>query len=83
MFGKFQDVIKECILKMINTNSTKFNNLKQSNNQSLTRDYYSKSGDHINGIENEFKDRSDKIKVIIIIIIILLFSFYVILIGIG
>lgn len=58
MFGKFQDIIRECILKMINTNSSKFNNLKQSN----TREFL-KNNDQNNGLENEFKDRSDKIKV--------------------
>jgi hypothetical protein len=59
MFGRFQDIIRECVLKMINTNSTKFNNLKQSN----TRDFYLKNSESVNLAENEFKDRSDKLKV--------------------
>ena len=57
MFGKFQDIIKECILKLINTNNTKFNSLRSG-----TREFNFKHEQN-SAIETEFKDRSERIKV--------------------
>jgi len=69
MFGKFQDLLKDCLLKIntlnvlnSNNNASKSPNLKQM----TTKEFHNSRVDQLNLIENEFKDKAKRIEVKII-----------------
>jgi len=60
MFGKFQDLLKGCLLKLNTINNNKSINTKQINN----KEFHNVRLEQLNLIENEFKDKAEKIKVL-------------------
>ncbi len=60
MFGKFQDMLKKCLIKLQNQNNiNKSNNLKRVS----TKDLQNGRMEQFNLLESEFRDKSERIKV--------------------
>jgi hypothetical protein len=60
MFGKFQDLLKGCLLMLNTSNNNKSINTKQINN----KEFQNVRLEQLNLIENEFKDKAERIKVL-------------------
>ena len=63
MFGKFQDLIKGCMLKFNNNNNNITTNKSSNLKHVSTKEFHNARVEQLNLIENEFKDKSDRIKV--------------------
>jgi len=61
MFGKVQDMIKECLLKINNNKET--THKSQHIKHASTKEFHSARIDQLNAMENEFKDKAEKLRV--------------------
>ena len=64
MFGKFQDLLKGCLLRL-NTNITNNTNKSTNVKHMSTKDFHNVRVEQLNLIENEFKDKVERIKVML------------------
>lgn len=69
MFGKFQDLLKGCLIKINVHNTNKSVNFKHMS----TREFHNVRVEQLNLIENEFKDKAERIKVFLKAILTILF----------